>query len=110
MKTGALFILTALLCACSAGEPHQYTRIKQKVVCGEEVTKLRAEFTLECIKNANPNSDEEPEDWIHKCEDMAENLYCEVIPHKVTYHSVDADENLWRDEEIEAVPVSGQKY
>jgi hypothetical protein len=34
-----------------------------------------AAFILKCIENANPKSDEEPEDWIHKCRDFAEDVY-----------------------------------
>jgi hypothetical protein len=44
--------------------------------CKDESIEHRASFTLECIKNANPSSDEEPEDWIRECEYMALNLYC----------------------------------
>ena len=40
-----------------------------------------ADFALTCIENANPKSDEEPEDWIDKCQNMAMNLLCKEDPH-----------------------------
>ena len=40
--------------------------------------KEQAVFVLECIKNANPKSDEEPEDWIGDCKTMSNDLFCEI--------------------------------
>jgi len=52
------------------------TVCKQCDIAKEE----RASFILDCLKNANPKSDEEPEDWISLCEDMAEDIYCKKSP------------------------------
>lgn len=47
--------------------------------CPDVVQNNRASFILECIKNGNPQADEDPEDWIPLCEEMSIHLYC----HKV---------------------------
>lgn len=44
----------------------------------------QAEFILKCIENANPKSDEEPEDWITICQAMSEDLFC-TISKRATY-------------------------
>ena len=36
----------------------------------------QAKFVLTCIKNANPKSDEEPEDWIYECKNMSLDMFC----------------------------------
>jgi len=41
----------------------------------KELAAKREKFILTCIKNGNPKSDEEPEDWIGKCENMAVRNY-----------------------------------
>jgi len=43
--------------------------------CSANVEKV-AVFTLSCIENANPKSDEEPEGWIGDCKAMAKDIYC----------------------------------
>lgn len=49
--------------------------------------KQQSEFILDCIKNANPKSDEEPEDWIYMCKNMSLDLFCNSneIPVYVSY-------------------------
>lgn len=44
--------------------------------CEESSESDRAEFIVRCISAANPHSDEEPEDWIMKCQRMAVQTYC----------------------------------
>lgn len=39
----------------------------------------RAAFVLTCAKNANPKSDEEPEDMLSMCSKIADRNYCEVV-------------------------------
>jgi hypothetical protein len=48
------------------------------VAFGGEVQDKVASFTLECIKNGNPMSDEEPEDLIKECKRTAFAIYCVV--------------------------------
>jgi len=56
--------------------------------------KEQSVFILDCIKNANPKSDEEPEDWIYMCKNMSLDLYCTVSKRAVyyTYGSIFSDE------------------
>lgn len=51
-------------------------------------------FILDCIKNANPKSDEEPEDWIYMCKNMSLDLFCTVsrTPVYYTWGSVFSDD------------------
>lgn len=57
-----------------------------------------ASFSLDCMKSANPKSDEEPEDWINQCMIMAKEAYC---PEKrVTVHQRKPHNSWWRDVEI----------
>lgn len=55
-------------------------------------------FILSCIESANPKSDEEPEDWIGKCEDMAERTYC--TQKTVMVEQFKPSNSYWRDVRI----------
>lgn len=80
-----IFLLTILFlsgCDNVKGELRSY--VKNTHFCSIDTAQNRADFILQCIKNANPKSDEEPEDWIRKCQLMAEETLCEVKPVKVT--------------------------
>ena len=81
-KSITVFILLFSLTAC--GEDEYSTEMKEKTVCDESSKSKRANFILSCIKNANPKSDEEPEDWIKDCQYIAEETYCELKTVKVT--------------------------
>ena len=70
MKYGLLCLV--LLIGC---EKNPITTVHQ-YYCSYESQDKRAVFISECIKNANPMSDEEPEDMIKGCTRAAENLYC----------------------------------
>ena len=50
--------------------------------CDTSTAPIRATFTLTCISNANPKSDEEPEDWIRLCKKMADETYCPMAMFK----------------------------
>lgn len=63
--------------------PYQYTEIRTDFLCSPEVTEQKANFILECIKNGNPVSDEEPEDWIPICQSMANKTFCELRQYKI---------------------------
>ena len=41
-------------------------------------TTEQSKFVLECIKNGNPKSDEEPEDWIYMCKTMSLSMFCKT--------------------------------
>jgi len=74
MKYLTILYVAFLIVGCS-----DQTRIivRTETVCDKTTVEKRAEFILQCIINANPKSDEEPEDWITKCQWMAERTYCE---------------------------------
>ena len=67
-----LFVVALALfgAACTNG-----IEVSTYAACSAEITEKKAAFTLKCLANANPKADEEPEGWIHKCADMANDLY-----------------------------------
>ena len=52
--------------------------VLETLVCKDKTMKSRRTFILKCIKNANPKSDEDPEDWIMLCNTMALDIYCKT--------------------------------
>ena len=77
-----LLIATALLCSgCYDNSIIGTTReiSETRNYCKADTAILRSEFILQCLKNANPKSDEEPEDWIYQCKEMAEETLCPLI-------------------------------
>ena len=78
-----LIICFAFLCiGCSKGDLR--TTEKNAHHCTLDSSEKRASFILQCISNANPKSDEEPEDWITKCQNMAEETLCPEITMLIT--------------------------
>ncbi len=75
--TGILFCVA--LVGCDKDETQDATELKMGYVleCAE-ADKMSA-FVLECIKNANPKSDEEPEDWIKLCKYMSDGIHCKEV-------------------------------
>ena len=78
----AVALTVLLLAACSKGELRSLE--KNAHHCAMESSEKRADFILQCIKNANPKSDEEPEDWIQKCQRMAEETLCPEVTMVIT--------------------------
>lgn len=75
MKYTIVFTLLVLI---GCGDyPKERTIKADRLVCSENTIESRSEFILTCIKNANPKSDEEPEDWIKICQEMAEKTFCQ---------------------------------
>ena len=74
-------VLGVALSGCGVSE------IQQSITdyeCDKSSESNRAGFILSCIDNANHKSDEEPEDWIHICQQMAEETYCNRVTVIVT--------------------------
>ena len=67
------WLIALVLIGCS--KESSINKIHQSY-CSYESQEKRALFTSECIKNANPMSDEEPEDMILGCVKAAESIYC----------------------------------
>lgn len=76
-----LIVLLIICLSCIACNNHPDTKKIREVRmdCSEIDPNIKAKFILDCIKNGNPNSDEEPEDWIPLCEDMAEKTFCKEV-------------------------------
>ena len=60
--------------------------------CDSVTIPVRHEFILECIKNGNPLADEEPEDWLTECEEIAIRLYC---PEAIVEYTKKWDGEKW---------------
>ena len=71
-------------------------------ICDHSTVDKRAEFTLSCISNANPKSDEEPEDWIRLCQKMAIKNYCPSKPVTVIQNRV-CNQCPWVDESVKII-------
>lgn len=90
-----LLFLTA--CATDLDTTQVITR--PGTYCEESTVEKRASFILQCIENANPKSDEEPEDWITDCRYMAEATYCKKVSFEITERCIgDKFGCYWREE------------
>ena len=95
------FILIGLLLVvgCEFKKPNVRVRTRKEKICNKNTVNKRKDFILNCIKNANPKSDEEPEDWIYICENISKNVFCvEKLIH-VKQHKYCWDCS-WKDQEI----------
>lgn len=52
----------------------------QMIPIGCAPTPERQAWVLKCIENANPKSDEEPEDWLGMCTRMSNGQFCKPVP------------------------------
>lgn len=92
MKISTIILLSLSLIACST----EYRTVQEiRIICNDSTVEKRASFTLQCINNANPKSDEEPEDWIKQCQTMAEGIYCDKTP--VVVEEMKPAGSYWRD-------------
>lgn len=94
-------IFVALLFALIGCDDYpQYRNIKaMRKICSDEDIPKKASFILECLKNSNPKSDEEPEDWMPICERMAEKTFCKKETFNVTQRT-DCNQCSWQDTEF----------
>lgn len=106
MKNTVIILVSALaLVACSAdnGDTRETQSIQN--ICTSDTVQERSAFILQCIGNGNPKSDEEPEDWIGKCETFAENLWCPKTSVKIvqTAYNCDGISCWWRDSNVQPI-------
>lgn len=73
IKRITLIAISLVMISCGEVERVAY---KNGTECASDTMDARSKFILECIKNANPKSDEEPEDWIYMCKRMAVDTFC----------------------------------
>jgi hypothetical protein len=100
MKQVLILSFIALIAGCDKGELRDVTRHKHH--CTSETKTERSDFILQCIKNANPKSDEEPEDWIRDCQKMAEETHCPKVKMIITQECISDLGCVWidRDEKL----------
>jgi len=85
--------LCLLVCLITACEDRPDTKILWVPSCftAEERTALQR-WTSDCIRDANPHSDEEPEDMIAQCENTGRRIVCPeaaVVFDRHTWNTVD---------------------
>lgn len=90
-----VFLAIALSVGCDKGEIRTLERNDN--FCTTESKEERAHFILQCIENANPKSDEEPEDWIVKCEDISTRTFCKEITVMITQECSSNLGCIWRE-------------
>lgn len=95
MRIMSLMFVLVLLVGCSKAEDRVIKRMSSN--CDGTENNV-SEFTLQCIKNANPKSDEEPEDWIYMCKNMAVDTFCKKVSVTVKQHR--EKHGYWKDIEI----------
>ena len=108
-KLWAFAVAIALIgCTNDTIYPEYRDRVHMRHVCDNDTIEKRAEFIINCVKGANPKSDEEPEDWLKICQTMAEQTYC---PSKtVNVRQVHYCNNCgWHDLSITVASGSPQK-
>ena len=88
-------ILVALLCTACTNPDETRVFLKTDNYCKKDTTQKRVDFILQCIANANPKSDEEPEDWIRECQWMAEDTFCDKAVFEVTERYGDSSRCHW---------------
>lgn len=71
-----IILIMALVVTGCSDYPEYRTIGALETTCDDKAKEQVSSFTLACIKNANPSSDEEPEDWILLCKKMATDNYC----------------------------------
>ena len=81
VKILIILILAFFLIGCGS---EVETVDRYESFCNDTTIQARSEFTLTCIKNANPLSDEEPEDMISECNKVAKIIHCPEIVVSVT--------------------------
>lgn len=72
----ALLLMIVTFFGCNEPGPPRLNYHKE---CTPEQTEKLSTWILECIKNANPLSDEDPEDWISQCERTGKRILCGKI-------------------------------
>lgn len=51
--------------------------VERRCMPDDDLMQQRADFVLQCANNANPRSDEEPEDMLRECDRIAGTTFCE---------------------------------
>lgn len=95
-KIMMILVVGLFLSGCGNAEDETIIQYEYDTWCTVETTDKRAKFIVECIANANPKSDEEPEDWIRSCQYMGEDTFCEKKEIKVTLFRAGGSNTFWK--------------
>ncbi len=107
MKPIILITFILLIPGCFQNSDETRIVYKHEISCDTSTKYERALFILSCIENANPMSDEEPEDWIKHCKWMAEETLCAVKKMKITQRCGDSFKCHWRT--VDKVVAKGEE-
>lgn len=91
-KICILIIIIILFTGCSYSNKKQRILKTSKITCNEKIIKEKSQFILDCIKSVNTN--EEPEDWITLCEEIATKTFCKEVP-VILYQETHDDGWTW---------------
>jgi len=95
-KLSILIPILFIMFACGQYLPPDSAnmRIEYRRYCSEpEQQECFGSHYVECAAAANPKSDEEPEDWLNKCRDMAREACCPLT--KGVVYNYDYGERYW---------------
>lgn len=74
-------VITFLLLVACDGETNYNMGLVYDRHCSEAADlRTLQQWTSDCIKSANPRSDEEPEDWIEECRRSGFAIACPLVP------------------------------
>ena len=77
-------ILAISACAAPGGDEDPFAARPGMVpYCDKEQSAKLTEWVQKCIADANPQSDEDPEDWIRECKRTGIELLCPMVPSVV---------------------------
>ncbi|MCK4828371.1 hypothetical protein KA005_72245 [bacterium] len=103
-----LLLVYSLLNGCDSPSPEYREYIGQRSQCLDDSHENLSAFVLQCIKNANPKSDEEPEDWIYICRNMGKEIFCPDKTFQVKQVRL-CRECPWSDSEINEISDKAAK-
>ena len=78
-----LALLVLLLTGCNSDNREEPIRVAERTSI--QGNKEAAEFILQCAKNSNPMSDEEPEDMLEACRTIAGEIYGKKVYHVYSF-------------------------
>ena len=84
MRKVAILFGVLALAACK-DEPDVSFRAAWGMHCGASARITQAEFILECVKSANAAGDKYREEWMPKCKQWADEIYCRPVPGVVMF-------------------------
>lgn len=71
MNKHLVVLSLAVISGCTQYPVYRETSELSSEDASPEQVESISKFTSDCVKNANPKSDEEPEDWLYICKNMA---------------------------------------